>query len=264
MGKWRGLFFLIAFFTGMLFGGEDFFQPFSLRNIRIRSDDPVAELFFWKNISSRALRFWPAFFLEKDVLRKTVEAEAPLFCSIHWTGIAGAEVMIQPLQPWIVAHWDGREYYVSRDGFAWETANELNEKIKGIVRPKAPLITFSEDFPSPALGNSSALVSRAVFPLDLLQGWLDGLAENRWVARIEQINVSRREGKFLLQLVFNKGGAHVLLWGERPRWKELSSALSQIMEQLHFLGDNIIIDTTYTDRIIVRSMARGDQEGSGR
>lgn len=264
MGKWRGLFFLFAFFMGMLFGGEDFFQPFSLRNIRIESEDPVAELFFWKNISSRALRFWPAFFLEKDDLRKAVEIQAPLFCTISRRGITGVEVQIEPLRPWIVAQWNKREYYVSQDGFAWDTANELNKMIRGIVRPNAPLITFSDDFPSPALENSSAIVSRVVFPLELLQGWLDGLAENRWGARVEQISVSRREGKFLLKLVFYKGGAHVLLWGDRPRWKELSSALSQIMEQLHFLGNNIIIDTTYTDRIIVRSMARGDQEGSGR
>ncbi len=248
----------------MLLGGENFFQPFSLRNIQVKSDDPVAELFFWKNISSRALRFWPAFFLEKDELQKTVETQAPLLCTINRKGIAGAEIRIKPLEPWITAQWGGREYYVSRDGFAWDTANELNEMLKGIVRPKAPLINFTDDFPSPVLGNTSAIVSRVVFPLELLQGWLDGLAENRWGARLEQINVSRREGKYLLKLVFNKGGAHVLLWGERPRWKELSSALSQIMEQLHFLGDNIIIDTTYTDRIIVRSMARGDQEGSGR
>ena len=248
----------------MLLGCEDFFQPFSLRNIQVKSDDPVAELFFWKNISSRALRFWPAFFLGKDELQKTVEAQAPLLCTINRKGIAEAEIRIRPLEPWITAQWGGREYYVSRDGFAWDTANELNKSLKGIVRPKAPLINFTDDFPSPALGNTSAIVSRVVFPLELLQGWLDGLSGNRWGAQLEQINVSRREGKYLLKLVFNKGGAHVLLWGERPRWKELSSALSQIMEQLHFLGNNIIIDTTYTDRIIVRSMARGDQEGSGR
>ncbi len=96
MGKWRGIFFLAAFFSGVVLGSELFFQSFSLRSLRVESGDPVAELFFWKNISSSALRFWPFFFLEKDELKKKIESESPLSCSITRRGIAGAEIRIDP------------------------------------------------------------------------------------------------------------------------------------------------------------------------
>ncbi len=264
MGKWRGIFFLAAFFSGVVLGSELFFQSFSLRSLRVESGDPVAELFFWKNISSSALRFWPFFFLEKDELKKKIESESPLSCSITRRGIAGAEIRIDPLQPWVTANWSGRDFFVTREGIAWESNLLLNKTIKGISPPKTPLIAFSDEFPPPSGEAPASVVSRAIFPLDVLNGWLEGLAANRWISRVERIDVSRREGQYLLKLVFDKGGANVLLWGDAPRWKELDSVLSQIMQQLHFLGDNVIIDTTYTDRIIVRSMVRGDQEGSGR
>ena len=57
-----------------------------------------------------------------------------------------------------------------------------------------------------------------------------------------------------------KKAVSVLLWGERSRWKEISSAVSQILNQLQLSGGDIIIDATYSDRVIVRS----GKEGSGK
>ncbi len=264
MNKRCVFFIFVAFFLGILLGCEAFFQLFSLKSLEVSAAGPVSESFFWNNVSSASLRFWPLFFWEKEKLKKKIESEAPLSFSVDRRGIAGVDIQIEPLYPWVVGRWKENEFYITREGLAWESKHVLNKAIEGIVPPKKPLIVFAEGIPSPA-EDASTLIKILPFPLDLLSGWLDGLSENKWISRVVQIDVSRREGKYLLKLSFNgRGEAQVLMWGERSRWKELSSALSQIMDQLHFLGENVIIDTTYTDRIIVRSMAHGDQEGSGR
>ncbi len=263
MSKWRAFFSLIAFVFGVAMGCESYFQFLSMNNLRVESLDPIAELFFWKNVSPSALRFWPVFFWEREGLQRSIERESPLACTISRRGIAGASISVSPLIPWIRASWGGEWYYVSREGVAWESDHELNELLKGIKPPVGPPFAFSEEFPPPSAEGESMVATKVVFPIDLLAGWLAGLTENRWITRVERIGVARREGRYLLTLSL-KGGSSLLLWGDRSHWNSLASALTQVLEQLHFLGDNIIIDTTYTDKIIVRSMASGDQEGSGK
>ncbi|NLK19243.1 MAG: hypothetical protein GX310_05585 [Synergistaceae bacterium] len=109
-------------------------------------------------------------------------------------------------------------------------------------------------------------MANSVFPAGLLAEWLGGLESNGWLGHTRLVEVSKREGKYLLRLKMNfaKKAVSVLLWGERSRWKGISSAVSEILNQLQLSGGDIIIDATYTDRIIVRSGPVGGQEGSGK
>ncbi|NLM70630.1 MAG: hypothetical protein GX181_01540 [Synergistaceae bacterium] len=234
-----------------------------MSNLWVETSDPIAELLFWESVSPEALRYWPVFFYEREALQNRIERAAPLVCLISRRGITGASVGVDPLIPWISARWGEKDYFVSKEGVAWESEHELNEVLKGIKPPEGPPFDFSDEFPPPHGEDETIVAAKIVFPMDLLEGWIAGLAKNRWITQVERINISRREGRYLLSLSL-KEGSRLLLRGELLQWDEIAPALAQVMEQLHFLGDNIIIDTTYTDRIIVRSMNSGDQEGSGK
>lgn len=255
---------LFALLLGSIWGCESYFLWLSTKSMRVESLDPVAELFFWECIDPDALRYWPVFFTERGEIRSRIERISPLKCTISRRGVAGTEISIEPLVPWIMAKWGDKEYFVARDGSAWDRSLQLNSVLKGIKPPANPPFIFTDDFPPPFAEDDSVVVKRAVFSMDTIDEWLRGLSALGWGLQVEKIFVARREGRELVRLVLNRGASHILIWGEAGGWRGLKPALSQIVEQLHFLGDDIIIDTTYTDRIIVRSAERGDQEGSGK
>ena len=267
MGKF--LFFLVVFFflSGAIVSYEEYTQSLSLDNLMVRSEDPIAEAFFWKNITPQGLRFWPVFLFQANDLKRKIETESPMSFFLKRKGINGFDVELVPLKPWLVLKWRGKEFYLTRDGKIWDSGHPLNEMISGITRPKTPPFVFSEGLPSPSNDlPDGQVVTNTILPMEIFAKWTEGFETSGWKSQIREIGVSRREGRYLLSLSLRirNRTVKILLRGDQSRWKELSSAVSQILQQLQFTGEDIIIDTTYTDRIIVRNVAGGGQEGSGR
>ncbi len=267
MGKFLFFLLLTAFFAGAAVSTEGYFQFFSLHGLVIRAEDPVAESFFWKNISPDELRFWPLFLWRTDELKKKIETESPLSLKLTGSGIFRFYAELLPLQPWILVHWKDKNFYLTKDGLIWDAGHILNKSLSGIKDPEGPPFFLADDLPSPSQDpEGENLVMKSVLPVDFFADWVEGLETSGWMPHTETVEVSRREGRYLLSLnlKIRSRTVRILLRGDVPRWKDLSSAVSQILHQLQFSGENIIIDTTYTDRIIVRNVEGGGQEGSGK
>lgn len=252
---------------GGLLSWEEFTQFLSLGSLTIRTEAPAAELLFWKNLSPEELRYWPVFLFRSGRLKEKVQSELPVSFLLRRNGAVNFLINLEPLKPSFVVQWKERSYYLTREGRIWDVRHPSNEELSVADRPQAPPFALSEAMPPPAeLPGDAFLVTDSAFPAVLLAEWLDGLESNGWLGHTRLVEVSKREGKYLLKLNMNmaKKAVSVLLWGERSRWKEISSAVSQILSQLQLSGGDIIIDATYTDRIVVRSGPVGGQEGSGK
>ncbi|MBL3538908.1 hypothetical protein [Aminivibrio sp.] len=267
MGKF--LFFLLA--CSMLFGAaisyEEYSQFLSLDSISVQTGAPEAESLFWKNLGPAELRYWPIFFFKSADLKKKMESEAPLVFSLRRENVSDFFVELEPLQPWLRLRWKEKDFFLSRDGRIWESDHPLNSKFPGIRSPSIPPFLLSEALPSPAVvPGEGIVVTSTVLPVSLFAEWVSGLETSGWMSHTREVEISRREGNYLLRLNLNNRDrtVRILIRGDQARWKEISSAVSQILHQLQFSGGDLIIDTTYTDRIIVRNVAGGGQEGSGR
>ena len=267
MKGWAVFFLLTALIAGALASWEDYTQFLSLGSLRVQAEDPVAEALFWQNIEPEMVRFWPLFLLRRENLRQRLETEAPLSVSIGRESLLSFAVEMKPLVPWLLFRWQERDFYLSRGGSIWKKEHPLNARLRGIHPPSLPPVVLADTFPSPeGTLAEGQMVSKCVFPVETLAGWIDSLSATEWFSRMQKLVVSRREGQFLLEVFWQqqKITVRLLFTGDRKRWSEIFSALSQILKQLQFSGEDIIIDTTYSDRIIVRSVQGRGKEGSGK
>lgn len=264
----RSFFLLIcSFLAGVVVSGENFFQPLTLEGPDIATDDPVAESFFWKNVNPTTLRYGPLFFMESDDLGRRIEKESPLVLSVEKRGLNGSTVSLVPLVPWLTVEWRGKRFYLTRDGKIWEQAHPLNTSLSGIEKPKAPPFILADDLPSPIDETAGEqVVYHALLPMGSFAAWMDGLSASGWKDTTRAVRVSRRIGHYLLELSLRlqKWNVRLLVRGDQSSWKEYGSAVAQILGEFPFSGEDLIIDTTYTDRIIVRRVSQSGTEGSGR
>ena len=267
MKRWALLLLITALMAGVFASWENFTQFLSLEDLQVRTDDPVAEALFWQNLEPEMVRFWPVFLLQRENLRQKLEMGAPLSVTIEREGLLSYTVDMKPLLPWLLLRWQERDFYLSREGSIWKKDHPLNGRLSGLQPPSSPPVVLADFFPSPE-GNleEGQTISKSVFPVETLAGWIDSLSATEWFSRMEKLVVSRREGQFLLEVFWQlqKKNVRLLFTGDRKRWSEIFSALSEILKQLQFSGEDIIIDTTYTDRIIVRSVQGRGKEGSGK
>jgi len=267
MGKF--LFFLLAcsLFLGSTLSYEGYTQFLSLDRVSVRTGDPEAEALFWKNLGPAELRYWPVFLFRSADLKKKIESESPLLFSLRRENFSAFFIDLEPLQPWLTLRWKKTEFFLTRDGRIWESGHPLNARFTGIRPPSTPPFLLSDTLPSPAgIPGEGIVVMNSVFPVTFFSEWVSGLETSGWMPHTREVEISRREGNYLLRLNLNirDRTVQIIVRGDQARWKEISSAVSQILHQLQFSGGNLIIDTTYTDRIIVRNVAGGGQEGSGR
>jgi hypothetical protein len=263
------IFFLLLFslFLGAAFSYEGYTQFLSFAGVTVESVDSEAERLFWKHIGSAELRYWPVFLFKSADLKKNIETESPLSFSFRRENLADFYIRLESLQPWIVLRWKEKNFYLNRDGRIWDADHPLNSKLSGISPPSTPPFLLSDALPSPAgIQGEKIVVTNSVLPVAFFSEWVSGLETSGWMPHTQEVEISRREGSYLLRLnlKIRNRTARILIRGDQARWKEISSAVSQILHQLQFSGGDLIIDTTYTDRIIVRNVAGGGQEGSGR
>lgn len=267
MKKLIRIFLTCSLIFGALLSWEEYSQFLSLGHLAVSTGTPAAEQLFWNTLKPEELRYWPVFMYRCGRLKEKIESELPVSFSIQRKGTTGFLVNLEPLRPAFTVRWKERSFYITKRGRIWDTDHPSGEIISREDLPQAPPFVLADTLPPPMnISGDRYLVTDSVFPAALLSEWLAGLESNGWMGHTRLVKISKREGKFLLKLDMKvaKKAVSVLLWGERSGWEKIFSAVSQILNQLQLSGGDIIIDATYTDRIIVRNSPVGGQEGSGK
>ena len=220
-GSWR-LYFL-AFLAGSCLCLYEQFQPFHLKLLQLEDFSAETELAL-RNWSDSFLAFHPAWLLAKNDLK---------------------ELEFEPAMKLI---WHHTEYLTGKDGTAWRS--DLWTRALSVEIPDLPVLNVGSTFPLMADSELDAS-SRLKVPY----AWLSDL----WTAlhslqgvKMHDLELARRGGEDIVTCVFvpaqGKG---------RFSFTGLVSGLEKSLIVVRQLAgekpdQNIAIDATYADKIIIR------------
>jgi len=183
-------------------------------------------------------------------------SEAPVTVSIKMSKPGFFEVGFVPLEPWFMVFWAGSEWFLSRDGRMWSVHHALNRIISQQSAIEGPVIVLGRGYPDPVPKGIS--IERSVvdssMPITELEAWKTALNDSGFYPRVSSITVLRREGKRIVEILERKdpGSVRILLNDSTAEWTSLFRAVDDILAQSDTRGKNLIVDTTYVGKILVR------------
>jgi len=93
-----------------------------------------------------------------------------------------------------------------------------------------------------------------VVPIHELESWKENLESSGFYRRVSSITISMREGRRIIEILERTGEGSVrVLLGEPPGdWPPLLEAVDDILSQTGTKDRHLLIDTTYSGKILVR------------
>ncbi|HDQ93605.1 MAG TPA: hypothetical protein ENN89_05720 [Synergistetes bacterium] len=91
-------------------------------------------------------------------------------------------------------------------------------------------------------------------PISEILSWRNALDETGFYSRVSSVTIRKREGKRIIEFLerTETGSVRILLADKTENWKTLFEAVDEILSQPGMSGKNLVLDTTYTGRILVR------------
>jgi len=238
----------------------------SMRAMSVNASSPDLEERYWDIFPSQSLRFWPLFMRRARDLEVFLEKTAPVLVNTRMTGIGSFVADITLLSPHVVIEWQGEMWCISEEGRMWNLAegsfgfSELQIPMRPIWRMQSPSL----------IGENNQFLPSGVFPsifsTELIDSFLKGLGNASWFDGVEEIALSRRAGDDLFELRYAREGKNftILIQKSKHDLEELGLVLEYILNRLRLEGGNHLIDATYNDKVVVKSLPAGAGEGSSR
>lgn len=246
----------LVFLSGMLYCTEERFQFLRLRSVSFGSLALVSDDYFWKRIEPMSHRFWPLLSLKRGTIEKSIMAEAPVDMYITQTGLGAFDVEVTPLEPWFMVFWSGGEWFLAREGRMWSIHHSMNSIISQQSARERAVLVWGPGLPDPIPSGTDIenSVKDSVIPCNEIESWKEALERAGFYKRISTITVNRGEGRRTVEILERTGeGCVRILLGESPGlWPPLLEAVNDILSQTGSSGKNLLVDTTYSGKILVR------------
>ena len=250
--RWRWLF--CALLAGSFLCVCDRFQPFRLKALNVRSFSPELE---WnlREWSESFLAFHPAWFLNRGALHE-LEQIYPLNVDAKWNPLHGTLTLTPiPFVPSIKVPWQHSEYLLSESGVAWRS--EKWERALNVPVPELPTLFVGNSFPLLSdLGlNRSA---RLLVSFEWLSSILERVKARKNV-KISSVELIRRGGEDVVTccLEYPEKKDSVSFIGLVSSLDRSLAAAEELMAAK--TGQNLIIDATYGDKVIIKKIAAPSQ-----
>lgn len=252
---------LCAAFFGGVWRVYEYFAWLSLHDYTVNVSDPVLEKRFWDVFPSESLRFWPLFLDRAEGLKEFLERRMPVSVSTLMHGMGEFTTTLNWLVPWLKVEWQGRFWYVSKEGRMWDAADpDLFFPGKDVaIGPSWHLSLLSGD---------RRPLSAGVFPspisFEKIEAFLDEYQRCPWFKYVKEIAWERRAGADLFRLNLVRGPQDfvILLQEDKYGRQELGGMLGDVLERLRKEGEHHMIDATYEGKIVLRALPAGAKEGS--
>ncbi len=247
---------LLSCIAGVLYCIEDRFQVLRVREVSFESLALVSDDFFWSRIDPESHRYWPVLLYRSGRIKNRIMSEAPVSMNLILVEPGSFKASFVPLEPWFMVFWSGGEWFLSNEGHMWSVHHAMNSIISQQAAREGPVIVWGEGLPDPISSGVDIEVSVAdsVIPIHELESWKKVLEETGFYRRISSITINRREGKRLVEILERSadGSVRILLNDTSADWPPLLRAVDDILSQSGISGKNLIVDTTYSGKILVR------------
>ena len=257
-------------FCSMLLGGlwrlNERYMWMSMHEISVNASNPVLEERYWDVFPSQCLRFWPLFIRKSQDVAVFLEKTNPVLVETRMTGMGSFVTDIKLLSPRIIVEWKEGVWCISKEDRMWNLA----EGSFGFRDLKIPLKPLWRVLASSFVHENEQLLPGGVFPsifsIDVIDDFLKGLGGASWFDGVEEVALDRRAGDDLFKLRYVREGQNftILIQRDKYGWQELNLALEHILDRLRKEGSDHLIDATYVDKIVVKSLSTGLGEGSSK
>lgn len=246
--------FLLA---GFLYGLEQRYHLFRVADISSAPDNILRQDLVWHILPEKSLVFWPILFWKSDELRGKVEDYYPVHARLNCVGWGKFRLNIVPLEPFIRVYWSGLTWYLSGEGKIWRVSLASNALVHGVESPKRPLLVWGKEMPIPInMDRQRGDITLSSLPAHRIKSWYHELDRLGWNEKIEKITATRSEGRSVLRFEFKRQSTKrmVVTVNDDPAgWQSISRAVSEIQKDQAAESADILIDTTYKGKLIVRS-----------
>ena len=247
---------LLLFMSGVLYCTEERSQFLRLRSVSFDSLALVPDDHFWRRIDPECHRYWPLLSLRARSIERSIMMEAPVEIRITHAGFGSFAVESTPLEPWFMVFWAGGEWFLTREGRMWSVHHSMNNIISQQSAREGPVVVWGAGLPDPIPSeiDIESSVKDSVVPIHELESWKENLESSGFYRRVSSITISRREGRRIIEILERTGEGSVrVLLGEPPGdWPPLLEAVDDILSQTGTKDRHLLIDTTYSGKILVR------------
>lgn len=248
--------FSLSCLAGVLYFMESRYQFLRFREVNFNSIALLPDEFLWQRLGSSSHRYWPIFFIKSSTIEHSIMSVAPVTVSIKMNKPGFFEIDYDPLEPWFLVFWSGGEWFLSRDGRMWSVHHNLNSIISEQLAREGPVLVWGKDLPDPVPSgtNIESAVVHSTIPIDEIETWKRTLVDCDSYSDVSSITVQMREGRRIVEILrrTEPGSVRILLNESTDNWSTLLKATDEILSQSGIKGKNIILDTTYSGKILVR------------
>jgi len=254
--KWLKKAVLLALLLGAIVALEQNFQVLRLWNIDFPTLEVLPDSILWSRISSKDIRYWPLFYLDKGKVVKDIEDNIPVTVAIESKGWGSFSFVARPLKPKFMVFWRGSEWFVAEGGLMWSVYHPMNGVIEAQKPEENMIVIWSE-----ALGKDSAkheiapeeIISSPI-PLSKLEYWKKLLEDSGFYEDTRSISVYPEGEEIYVEVLMRLGSQRVKvkLQASGENWRLLFRAIKDILKDPGISGYDVFIDTTYKGKILVK------------
>jgi len=253
--KWR--WFSLAFAAGVGLCVYDQFQPFHLKSLQLEHFSAETELAL-REWSNSFLAFHPAWLLAKDELRE-LERHYPMTIASRWEPWQGVlKLTAVPFVPAMKIKWRHSDYLAAPNGTVWRA--DLWNRALNLDLPELPMLNVGNQFPllvDPEAAGPLQLKVPYAWLADLLTA-MNSLKD----VTVSDLLLTRRGGEdvVICNLVPAHGKGRFSFTGNVAGLEKSLIVVRELLKEK--ANQNILIDATYEDKIIIRRESDPETESS--
>ena len=138
----------------------------------------------------------------------------------------------------------------------WSVHHSMNSIISQQSAREGAVLVWGRGLPDPVpsgidIENS---VKDSLIPCDEIESWKEALDNLGFYKKVSSITINRSEGRRTVEILERTGEGSVrILLDEFPaHWPPLLEAVNDILSQTGLKDKNLLVDTTYSGKILVR------------
>lgn len=212
----------------------------------------------WGTASSFEERCWPAYWISKKQHQRLLEDYYPIKADISLCGWGRFSISCKPLTPLFKMYWGGKYWYVAEDGRTWLASLRENRYVYPEKADSLPVLSWSSDRQSPLdMNNKQGNILISNLQVKRIMSWYENIERLGWFEYVQFVNAGMKEGRPVVMLVFRSAeteqGAVAVFDDDPKNWYRTGLAVQKIYPDMSSVSPNLLIDTTYEDKILVKN-----------
>ena len=249
---------VLIMMLGVLVAIESRYAIFRINDIQISANRIVPDNAMWGITTGTEEKFWPVYWIVRAKHERLIEAYFPVDITIRLVGWGKFYVDCVPIVPAYKMYWGGKYWYLSPSGKVWLATLGENKYIASDKAEKIPVLSWSSDRPSPVdLSVRRGNIMPSSLPVTRVKKWYENIELLGWNNHVKFVKAEIREGSPVVKLVFSRpdggNGTEIMFADEPLHWYEAGLAVKKLYPNLTKVSQEIFIDTTYKDKILVKN-----------